>query len=896
MRRPIGLLFGTAAMFAMVACSEDTKTETIIQEVVPECGPTEPYGACDAGEVCMDGACVTLASLCSPTNLDGDCSDGMVCFAGGCVLESELCSAETPDGPCEVGSTCVEGMCVATTSLCSATNPTGTCTGDLTCIDGICGTPEVEPCTVHVYTAQPTIQAASTNGKAVITVDGKQFKDLSGDGALQPYEDWRLLEICRAQDLATRMSMDQKIGIMMESSLVGSGTADGTIPDNVTANIVENHNRYALIRVGQRSASELAIYLNNLQALAEAQPLGIPVTITADPLHGFGMSTNGNTGNQSLSASNVVSPWPYPLGIGAINDPRVTRLFGDTVRQEFREMGFTWQLGPMADLATEPRWARVQNTFGVNAFAVAMHVRNTVAGFQAVGDGGLKNGIAATMKHFPGAGANEDGMDSHSYPGRYNVYPGGYFEYHQIPFQAAVDVGVAAVMPCYSIFKEQFEFSPDQLAAGFSETLITSYLKEQMGFTGMVTGDWGALSHAFNAESMSYALAAAMWIQAGSDQFGMDSASNFRDAYELGLLTEAEIDRAASKILEMSFKLGLFENPYVADTTAPDVRSNANLENGFIAQKKAIVMLKNTQHEIPAPTGGGWGAPPDTRNRYLPIDGSRFTDANDDDTPQVGEYTCDSNGDGVIKVWFDGVQDSLVTDSENPDYMAAVPGYGEFDYTAAGTTTSLAIEQATGLDDADIAILRITARKGVYFGLDAGVPLSFDGPFPGQSNDSTINAAIRDRNRVIDAFRVRDGYTDADGNAVAATNPDLRIVLVMHMDRPGIVKPFVNGLTTLDERPGEAGSYPLVSDEANIDQTGLSGADAFLVEFGAIDRAVLDFLFNQNIPTDPEGYEYGLAILPMEIPSSDAAVEAQFEDVPADSLNPTFMLGSHMTY
>ena len=116
-------------------------------------------------------------------------------------------------------------------------------------------------------------------------------------------------------------------------------------------------------------------------------------------------------------------------------------------------------------------------------------------------------------------------------------------------------------------------------------------------------------------------------------------------------------------------------------------------------------------------------------------------------------------------------------------------------------------------------MLRITARKGAYFGLDAGVPLSFDGPLPSGSTDSTIAPAIKDRNRVIDLFRARDGYTDSTGAAVAATNPTLKIVLVVHIDRPGIVKPFINGLVTLDETPGVAGSYPLVSNEANVNAT-----------------------------------------------------------------------------
>ena len=155
-------------------------------------------------------------------------------------------------------------------------------------------------------------------------------------------------------------------------------------------------------------------------------------------------------------------------------------------------MGYRWQLGPMADLGTEPRWARVQNVFGENAFHVAKHVQACVEGFQGVGDGGLANGIAATMKHFPGAGANEDGMDSHSRPGKFNVYPGGAFEYHQIPFQAAVDVGVAAVMPCYSVFKGQTDYDPEQVAASAARFSVERYRDAMWQlWTRVLEGDQG---------------------------------------------------------------------------------------------------------------------------------------------------------------------------------------------------------------------------------------------------------------------------------------------------------------------------------------------------------------------------------------------------------------------
>jgi beta-glucosidase len=861
------------------------------EEVEPyddTCAPDNLTGDCDAGETCFEGACIDASELCSLTNEVGLCDDATTCFSGACVTPTVLCSETVTDGLCELGNTCFDGACVQTASLCSSSNVEGTCTDGLVCLEGICGpTPLADPCEQYVYTVQPTIGAhTAVTGKGILTKDGLQFKDSDGSGAVEPYEDWRLLEECRAKDLVSRMDLDQKLGTMRESSLVGNGTADGTIPDNIRVNLIDNNYRYTLIRLGSRSAQELAVYLNNVQELVEAQPLGIPVTVTADPVHGFGMSTHGTTGAQSINSSSIVTPWPYPLGLGAANDLALSRAYGDTVREEFKAMGFRWQLGPMGDSATEPRWARVQNTFGENPHAAALHTKMVVAGFQGQGDGGLPNGIAATMKHWPGAGANEDGMDSHSYPGRFNVYPGGWFELHQIPFQAAVDVDVAAVMPCYSVYKDQFEYDPTQVSAGFSYELMTEYLREDIGFKGMVTGDWGTIGHGYNTESLSTPQRAAMWIQAGSHQFGSDNESSIRTAYEQGLITEEEIDGAVQQIVEMTFELGLFENPYV-DPAAVGVRSPENLTVGFEAQKKAIVLLDNRAHEFVPQSGGGSDPAP----RYLPIDGTRYRDANSNSLPDPGEYIDDADDDGIIEVYFDGVVDGIVADPTRPDPVTEA--LGEYVYTSEAATGKLAVTNVTDIALADIAILRITARKGVYFGLDAGVPLSFDGAFPGTSTDSTIGPALRDRDRVLRAFRVRDGYTDSTGEPVAATNPDLKIVLVMHMDRPGIVEPFIQGMATLDELPGVPGSFPLVSDPANIDPTGLSGVDAFLVEFGAYDRAVLDFLFNVDVP---EGWTYGRARLPMEIPRSDAAVEAQFEDVPNDSGNPTFRLGSGSTY
>ncbi|MDP1829031.1 MAG: glycoside hydrolase family 3 N-terminal domain-containing protein [Archangium sp.] len=852
------------------------KTETITQTVILPCSATAPTGACDLGQSCFQGACVESLTLCSPTNLVGTCAGGTTCFGGGCVLVSALCSAQAPAGPCELGKTCFGGSCVPTASLCSTSNPTGACTTGQSCLNGVCGLPQQDPCTVQVYLQQPVI---GVDTRAKLTIGGLEFKDSNGNGALDVYEDWRLNDLCRARDLVSRMTVQERIGLMSEGGTIGSGTADGALSTGTINNIKNNHLRYGLIRLGSRSARELAVYLNNLQKVCEAEPHGIPFIITTDPSHGFGLSTNANTGAQTIGASGVVSPWPYPLGLGAINDIAVTRQYGDMVRNEFKAMGFRWQLGPMADLATEPRWARVQNTFGENAFAVAQHVRACIEGFQGTGQGGLRNGIASTVKHFPGAGANEDGMDSHSRPGRFNVYPGGNFTYHQIPFKAAFDVGAAAVMPCYSIFKGQLEYSPEQTGSVYSEGLITRYMKEQLGFTGMVTADWGALGgSSWGVESLTPPQRAALFLKAGSHQFGSDNISIMQSAFDQGLVTEADLDRAAEKILEMGFKLGVFENPYVdPDTAAATVRSAENRLNGFIAQKKAIVILKNREHSTTANSGA----------RYLPIDGvRRLAD---------GGFIGDTNRNGVVEVFYDGVVDDLVGSDIYDDLLQPYDYRSESGTTADGGTF-LAIDHAPTATVADLAVVVVSARKGTYFGLDDGVPLSYDAPFPGTQNDNSLSVAMRDRNKIIDLLRVRDGFTMWNGTVVPAANPNLKIILVMHMDRPGIVKPFVNGLTNLNELPGVEGSYPLVSDPANTRADGLGGVDAFLVEFGAHDRAVLDVLFNKNVPTTPAGYAYGQSRLPMEIPGTDQEVKDQFEDLPNDTKAPTYPLGAGSTY
>jgi hypothetical protein len=232
---------------------------------------------------------------------------------GGATTTTEVlpCSTTNPAGACETSSTCIDGTCQVDAVVCSSTNPGGLCATGKACYQGACVS-----CSVGVYSKQLAI---GVDTKTKLAVDGLEFKDSSGDGKLDAHEDWRLPEICRARDLVSKMSNPEKVGLMSETSSIGSGSEDGSVTDATKAVVQQQHQRQALIRLGSRSGQQLANYTNSIQKLCEAENWGVPFVVTTDPSHGFSMSTSETTGAQSLSACTVLSPWPQPLGIGAIN-------------------------------------------------------------------------------------------------------------------------------------------------------------------------------------------------------------------------------------------------------------------------------------------------------------------------------------------------------------------------------------------------------------------------------------------------------------------------------------------------------------------------------------------------------------------------------------------------
>jgi beta-glucosidase len=481
---------------------------------------------------------------------------------------------------------------------------------------------------------QPTLGA---HAKTILTVDGYRFRDLNGNGKLDPYEDWRLPAEARAEDLvyspdpAVKMTLAEKAGfinirLMMvpiggnypASEIGGNPTcAQGELGKKyvceiatgsgymgslgTTQEINELNARYFVLRTNP-PVSTLVTWLNNVQEIAEESRLGIPVVIVSNPRN------HAAQGIGLAEASGVYSYWPGTLGLAATHDPALVEEFAQIAAKEWRATGIRKGYMYQIDLATEPRWVRNNGTFGDDPDLVSQISAALVKGFQGETLG--PDSIALTTKHFPGNGAAPRGIDSHFEPGKYAVYPtaGSLINYQLKPFQAAIDAGTSSIMTYYQApsnasaeqLPKDYWYSPTQqfeeVGAAFN-SMIVKYLYEVMGFKGYLNTDsrvtlddgipWGV-------ETLESYQRIAKSLNAGIALLsGADIPDTLRAVNE-GLVAEATVDAAVVKALKEMFLLGLFENPYVDPETAATVVKSAEAQaKAELAHRKSIVLLKN---------------------------------------------------------------------------------------------------------------------------------------------------------------------------------------------------------------------------------------------------------------------------------------------------------------
>ncbi len=698
-----------------------------------------------------------------------------------------------------------------------------------------------------------TIAYSPESGVKLLYDKGYAFKDLNRNDTLDVYEDWRKTPAERAEDLASRMSVEEIAGLMLYSkhmsiphisssspmkytyggkSFADSGADTTDLSDNQIVALRDDNLRHILVtKVSSPAAA--ARWNNKLQAFAESLPLGIPANNSSDPRNETRATDEFNEGSGGQA-----SRWPTPLGLGASFDPEVVRDFGEVVSAEYRALGIATALSPQADIYTEPRWRRGVGTFTEDPDMAADMTRAYIDAFQtSEGDAVIEDGwgtqsVNCMVKHWPGGATGEAGRDAHLCFGKYAVFPGGEFETAlQVFVKGAFTLDgptkmASAVMPYYTI-SHGIDPSGKNVANSYSKYIIQDLLRDTYKYEGVVCTDWGITGDykdvhihggkPWGVEGLTVAERHYEIIKAGVDQFGGNNEKGpVIEAYNMWCRdfgpesARERFEQSARKLLLNFFRTGLFENPYLNPAVTAEVLASEDFRaRGYKAQQKSVVMLKNKGGVLPVKERVKVYVP----KRQIP-----------NTYNLAGKVTIPGKYDWPIEPAFFQKYYDFVESPQEADFAVVVigdpvngRGYDEEDLKKGGNgylPMSLQYSDYTAAD----------ARK---------ISLAGGDPMEKTTNRSYRGKTIKTEN-------------SSDVDLVKQTREamgDKPLVVILPCQKPVVM--------------GEFEKY----------------ADAILISFGVEPQAYLDIICGSYEPT---------GLLPVQFPADMKTVEEQFEDSPRD--------------
>jgi beta-glucosidase len=330
---------------------------------------------------------------------------------------------------------------------------------------------------------------------------------------------------------------------------------------------------------GGRNAREMAELTNAIQKFfLENTRLGIPVIVHEECLHGHA-AIDGTSFSQ-------------PIGLGATFDPGLVRRLFEMTAEEARARGTHQALTPVVDVAREPRWGRVEETYGEDPYLVARMGIAAVQGFQGDATFKDKKHVIATLKHFAAHGQPESGTNC----APVNVSERILREVFLYPFKQALEKGGAiSVMASYNEI--------DGVPSHANRWLLRDVLRQEWGFKGYVVSDYFAIRELHErpelfgnhlAEDARHAAQLAVRAGVNIELPDPDCYPHIVDLVRKGDLKESRIDELVSPMLAWKFRLGLFEDPYVDPAVAEQVVGcEAHRELALQAARETITLLKN---------------------------------------------------------------------------------------------------------------------------------------------------------------------------------------------------------------------------------------------------------------------------------------------------------------
>lgn len=439
----------------------------------------------------------------------------------------------------------------------------------------------------------------------------------------------------RVDDLMSRMSLEEKVAQMCQ--YVGPGHIEQTMKRFKGKKVKVNNDANAvypnlpvgkLLEMVEQGMVGSFLHVvdasesNMLQSLAMRSRLQIPLLIGIDAIHGDALVKGATV-------------FPTSIGQASSFNPEMVEKISRDASREVRATGSHWTFTPNVDVARDARWGRVGETFGEDPYLVSQMGVATIRGYQGRVEG--RYDVLACGKHLvagsePLNGTNASPMDVSERTLREIFLP---------PFRAAVDAGVATVMAAHNEL--------NGVPCHMNRWLIEDILRDEFGFRGFVVSDWLDIERIYSLHRVSASKDEAFCssVEAGLDMHM--HGPGFLEAICLAVrekrLDEKVVDRACRAILEMKFRLGLFEHPYVdVEESRKVLFSKQHRKDALEMAEQSVVLLEN-------------------RRGILPLDKSRFrkilvTGPNADSDAILGDWTFKQPDENVVTI-LEGLREEM---------------------------------------------------------------------------------------------------------------------------------------------------------------------------------------------------------------------------------------------
>jgi len=375
----------------------------------------------------------------------------------------------------------------------------------------------------------------------------------------------------RVDSVMSLMTLEEKIG---QLNLPSAGAfVTGSVESSDIAKKIEQGNAGGLFNI------KTVANIRAMQKIAvEKSRLKIPLIFGMDVIHGY------------------ESVFPIPLGLSCSWDMNLIERSARIAATEASADGINWTFSPMVDISRDPRWGRVSEGSGEDAYLGSEIAKAMVRGYQG-NDLSANNTIMSCVKHYALYGASEAGRDYNTVDMSHQRMYNDYFP----PYKAAVDAGVGSIMASFN--------EVDGIPATANKWLLTEVLRNQWGFNGFVVSDYTAVNEMVTHGIGDIQTVSAKALEAGLD---MDMVSEgllttLGKSIKDGRITEKQIDDACRRILKAKFLLGLFDDPYKycdENRAKSEVFTAANRAEARTVASQSFVLLKNKGNVLPIKKSG----------------------------------------------------------------------------------------------------------------------------------------------------------------------------------------------------------------------------------------------------------------------------------------------------